>query len=84
MMRAFCNDDAMTFSALDSKLLGPLFATDAMREVFSDRNRLATMLRTEAALARAQASLALAPRGLAAAIEAISPDDLAKELRQKI
>lgn len=76
MMRAFCNDDAMTFSALDSKLLGPLFATDAMREVFSDRNRLATMLRTEAALARAQASLALAPRGLAAAIEAISPDDL--------
>jgi 3-carboxy-cis,cis-muconate cycloisomerase len=66
----------MTFSALDSKLLGPLFATDAMREVFSDRNRVAMMLRAEAALARAQASLALAPRELAAAIEAISPDDL--------
>ena len=27
----------MTFSALDSDLLGPLFATDAMRAVFSDR-----------------------------------------------
>ncbi len=27
----------MTFSALDSELTGPLFATDAMRAVFSDR-----------------------------------------------
>ena len=27
----------MTFSALDSELLGPLFASDAMRAVFSDR-----------------------------------------------
>jgi 3-carboxy-cis,cis-muconate cycloisomerase len=47
-----------------------------MREVFSDRARVANMLRTEAALARAQAGLGLAPRELAAAIEAISPDDL--------
>jgi 3-carboxy-cis,cis-muconate cycloisomerase len=66
----------MTFSALDSELLGPLFATDAMREVFADRTRVANMLRTEAALARAQASLRLAPQELAAAIAAISPDDL--------
>jgi 3-carboxy-cis,cis-muconate cycloisomerase len=66
----------MTFSALDSELLGPLFATDAMREVFADRARVANMLRAEAALARAQASLRLAPQELAAAIEAISPDDL--------
>jgi 3-carboxy-cis,cis-muconate cycloisomerase len=66
----------MTFSALDSELLGPLFATDAMRDVFSDRNRIATMLRAEAALARALASQRLAPQELAAAIDAISPDDL--------
>jgi 3-carboxy-cis,cis-muconate cycloisomerase len=47
-----------------------------MRDVFSDRSRVAKMLRVEAALARAQAGLGLAPRELAAAIEAISPDDL--------
>jgi 3-carboxy-cis,cis-muconate cycloisomerase len=66
----------MTFSALDSELLGPLFVTDAMRDVFSDRHRVAMMLRAEAALARAQAGLGLAPRELAGAIEAISPSDL--------
>jgi 3-carboxy-cis,cis-muconate cycloisomerase len=65
----------MTFSALDSGLTGPLFATDAMAAVFSDRARLAAMLRMEAALARAEASLGLAPLGLAAAIEQISADD---------
>ena len=66
----------MSFSALDSELLGPLFATDAMRAVFSDRARLAAMLRTEAALARAQARCGLAPEALAAAIEAIPAEDL--------
>jgi 3-carboxy-cis,cis-muconate cycloisomerase len=66
----------VTFSALDSELLGPLFATDAMRDVFSDRGRVANMLRAEAALARAQAGLSLAPQELAGAIEAILPDDL--------
>src|SRR5947209_8726535 len=66
----------MTLSALDSELLGPLFATGAMRGVFSDGSRVANMLRVEAALAKAQAGLGLAPRELAAAIEAISPDDL--------
>ncbi len=35
----------MTFSALDSALLGPLFATDAMRAVFADEARVAAMLR---------------------------------------
>jgi 3-carboxy-cis,cis-muconate cycloisomerase len=66
----------MTFSALDSALTGPLFATDAMRAVFSDRARLAAMLRTEAALARAEAKYGLAANGLAAAIEKIGPDEL--------
>ena len=66
----------MTFSALDSALTGPLFATEAMRAVFADRARLAAMLRTEAALARAEAKYRLAANGLAAAIEKVGPDDL--------
>jgi len=66
----------MTFSALDSALTGPLFATEAMRAVFADRARLAAMLRTEAALARAEARYGLAAKSLAAAIEKISPEDI--------
>ncbi len=66
----------MTFSALDSGLVGPLFATDAMREVFSDRARLAAMLEAEAALARAEARFGLVPPELAEAISRIRPDDL--------
>ncbi len=63
----------MTFSALDSALLGPLFATDDMRACFSDEARLAAMLAAEAALARAEASLGLAPAGLAEAVAALRP-----------
>ncbi len=66
----------MTFSALDSALLGPLFATSAMTAVFSDRARIAAMLRAEVALARAEAAAGLVPAELAAAIAAISADDL--------
>jgi 3-carboxy-cis,cis-muconate cycloisomerase len=66
----------MTFSALDSALVGPLFASEDMRAVFSDRARLAAMLRMEAALARAQGRFGLVPEALADAIEAIGPDDL--------
>ena len=64
----------MTFSALDSALLGPLFATDAMRACFSDEAKLAAMLTVEAALARAQTGLV--PDGLAAALAALRPADL--------
>jgi len=66
----------MTFSALDSALLGPTFATAAMAELFSDRARLRQMLRIEAALARAEAQHGLVPEGLALAIEQISADRL--------
>ncbi len=59
----------MTFAALDSELLGPLFATAEMQACFTDRARIAAMLTAEAALARAEAGLV--PSGLAAAIEAI-------------
>ena len=61
----------MSFSALDSSLLGPLFVTDAMRAAFSDEARIAAMLRAEAALARAEADFGLVPEALGPAIEAI-------------
>jgi 3-carboxy-cis,cis-muconate cycloisomerase len=61
----------MTFSALDSKLTGSLFATEAMRAVFSDTARLAAMMQAEAALAWAEAQCGLAPEALASAIAAI-------------
>ena len=64
----------MTFSALDSALTGPLFATEAMRACFSDQARLQAMLDVEAALARAQAGLV--PEGLAGALAALEPAQL--------
>lgn len=65
----------MSFSALDSLLTGPLFATEPMRAVFSDEARIAAMLRMEAALARAEAACGLVPAALAPAIEALRPSD---------
>jgi 3-carboxy-cis,cis-muconate cycloisomerase len=47
-----------------------------MRAAFADRARLAAMLRTEVALARAEARFGLVPEALAAAIEAIPAEDL--------
>ncbi len=66
----------MTFSAIDSGLTGPLFATEAMRDVFSDHARLKAMLEVEAALAQVQARFGLVPDALAPAIAAISADSL--------
>jgi len=53
-----------------TSLLDPLFRTDAMREVFSDRGRLQGMLDFEAALARAEARAGVIPKTAAAAIGA--------------
>jgi 3-carboxy-cis,cis-muconate cycloisomerase len=63
----------MSFSPLDSRILGPLFVPDAMVAVFGDDALLAGMLRAEAALAKCQARLGLVPPSLATAIEAIAP-----------
>jgi 3-carboxy-cis,cis-muconate cycloisomerase len=66
-------------------LLDPLFTTSAMREVFSDRQRLQSMLGFEAALARAIARAGIAPEGAADVIqqacraELYSLDSLATE-----
>jgi 3-carboxy-cis,cis-muconate cycloisomerase len=66
----------LSFAALDSRLVGPLFASEAMAGVFSDEAWLAAMIRTEAALAEAEAGLGLVPPELAPAIAALSPADL--------
>jgi 3-carboxy-cis,cis-muconate cycloisomerase len=66
----------MTFSALDSQILGPLFASDEMRAVFSDRARLQAMLRVEAALAWAQSRFGMVPEELPAAVKAIRAEKL--------
>jgi 3-carboxy-cis,cis-muconate cycloisomerase len=66
----------MTFSALDSALFGPLFATDPMRACFSDQAWVGSMLAVESALARSQHQFGLAPEGLAPAIDAIRPEEL--------
>jgi 3-carboxy-cis,cis-muconate cycloisomerase len=56
-------------AAQPTPLLDPLFTTEAMRQVFSDRHRLQRMLDFEAALARALAEVGIAPRGTSAVIE---------------
>jgi 3-carboxy-cis,cis-muconate cycloisomerase len=66
----------MSFSALDSTLMGPLFRTDPMLTVFSDNARIRAMLRSEEALARAQSMAGLVPASLATAIAAIDPDEI--------
>ena len=53
-----------------TRLLDPLFRTDAMRDIFSDQARLQGMLDFEAALARTQARLGAIPKAAAPAIEA--------------
>jgi 3-carboxy-cis,cis-muconate cycloisomerase len=56
-------------AAEPTPLLDPLFTTDAMRQVFSDRRWLQYMLDFEAALARALAGIGIAPGGAKTAIE---------------
>ncbi len=58
----------MAVSPIDSPIVGGLFGTDAMRDLFSDRASLQTMLDVEAALARVEARLGLIPAEAAAAI----------------
>lgn len=65
----------MSFSALDSELNGPLFASEAMRAVFSDRATLAAMIEVEAAIASAEARLGIVPDTLAPAIRRMRPED---------
>ena len=53
-----------------SPLLGPLFASAAMRDLLADRERLQRMLDVESALARAEAAAGVIPQQAVAAIAA--------------
>ncbi len=52
-----------------TQLLDPLFRSEAMREIFSDRRRLQGMLDFEAALARALVRAGIAPKKILPAVE---------------
>jgi 3-carboxy-cis,cis-muconate cycloisomerase len=60
----------MTVNPADSAIFADLFGMAAMHELFSDRQRLQSMLDVEAALARAQARLGIIPEAAAEAISA--------------
>ncbi|MGH6737712.1 MAG: lyase family protein, partial [Bradyrhizobium sp.] len=51
----------MPSTAIDSAVFRDIFSTEAMRQVFSDENRVQKYLDFEAALARAQAKLGVIP-----------------------
>jgi len=65
----------MSFSALDSQLLGELSTSPEMAALFSDAHRLKAMLLVEAGLARAQTAFGLVPPELAEALEKLGPAD---------
>jgi 3-carboxy-cis,cis-muconate cycloisomerase len=65
----------MTVNPADSAIFADLFGTKAMRELFSDRQRLQSMLDVEAALARSQARLGIIPESAASAISAAASVD---------
>ena len=58
----------MPATILDSAVFRDIFTTEAMRNVFSDENRVQKYLDFEAALARAQAKLGIIPKEAAAEI----------------
>src|SRR5450631_1937985 len=60
----------MPSTAIDSSLFGNYFSSEAMREVFSDENRIRKYLDIEAALATVQGRLGIIPSDAAAEIAA--------------
>jgi 3-carboxy-cis,cis-muconate cycloisomerase len=62
----------VTVNPADSAIFAGLFGTAAMRELFSDRQRLQSMLDVEAALARSQARLGIIPETAAQAVSAVA------------
>ena len=60
----------MASTAFDSVILGNLFGTETMRQVFLDQTRIAIYLDIEAALARVEARLGIIPAEAADEISA--------------
>jgi 3-carboxy-cis,cis-muconate cycloisomerase len=69
-MGEFAEEKAVVSGRRSRRLLDSLFATETMRDIFSDRGRLQAMLDFEAALARAEASAGIISSAAAAAIGA--------------
>src|SRR5258707_2318540 len=65
----------MPSTILDSAVFRDIFTTEAMRNVFSDENRVQKYLDCEAALASAQAKLGIIPKDAAAEIVRHCPAD---------
>ena len=62
----------MPSTILDSAVFRDIFTTEAMRDVFSDENRVQKYLDFEAALARAQGKLGIIPKEAATKSAAIA------------
>jgi adenylosuccinate lyase len=60
---------------IDSRVLGSLFASPQVRDIFTDRSMIQSWLTSEVALARAQADLGLIPAGAAQTIAASAVAD---------
>src|SRR6478609_4858499 len=60
--QATWSNAAMGTTIIDSRIFGNLFATDAMRQVWSDENRTAQYLAIEKALAIVQGQLGIIPQ----------------------
>ncbi|ORB82897.1 hypothetical protein B1987_02530 [Mycobacterium kansasii] len=63
-------------SALDSSVFGGLHTTDELRAILGERGLLARFLQVETELAAAQADLDIIPAEVAAALRAVTPDNL--------
>jgi 3-carboxy-cis,cis-muconate cycloisomerase len=71
----------MPTNPADGPVLGTLYGSDAMREVFDERTYFQRMLDVEAALARVQGRLGIIPMAAANAIgEAVAKGDLRTEV----
>lgn len=73
----------MTATAIDSTVFRHIFSSEAMRQVFSDENRVRCYLDIEAALAQVQARLGLIPQRAADEISAKCTLDIIDMARLK-
>lgn len=66
----------MPSTTIDSEIVGCLFSTNRMREIFSDKNVVQKWLDTEAALAKAQGEFGIIPKDKADEINAKAKAEL--------
>lgn len=80
----------MASGSVDSRVFGVLFASEEMKKIFSDENRVQKWLDTEAALARAQAKLGIIKKEYAeeitqkAKVELLNLDEIGEYYKSTI